>query len=221
MADEFTLPELPQLEKNHPEYVPRLEDGFISSLQAYGQQRQIRDEWINAQQDALIEGLKNIVGIEIQLDNSNIESSLEGLIHMQGPSAIKAMRFVRGRQKEINAYANSENIDRLLAAEEAIGDFRKALLDLTEVDLLYKSGSSHEHLYIIQLGLVYEGCAMDGELHLTDSTPDLFTKKKKLAPFITAATVEDISLYKVTNPSHIVPPEEMFFAAIDKLHPLQ
>src|SRR3989338_8945265 len=181
MAKRFKLPELPKMEKTHPHYVSRLEQGLIAVSGLVNEQQ-------SAAMEIITEKIKDIPGIEIQ-DLSAYKIIIE-IKSGERPAAVESLQ-----QKKQELEADEQFIkvyDCLDAAQERRQDFRNALIHLTEITPLYQSAPQHQHnhLYILRPEMIYAACALpvpesDGvfDIQFVETSLDYknFTNKKDLA----------------------------------------
>lgn len=234
MTNDFILPELPQLERSHPEYVSKLEEGLVAISELVQQQESALMEVARDRYNNLITELKAIKGIEVHSSSDSYqEVSLDAIAIT--PTAVRAaIELLKKRTNEVRTDDRIMNAQELLnAAEERVWDFRNALTDLTQVVALYQAVPKHDHnhFYILRQEMIYAACALPvtpGKAEMftidfqpTDLDAETFTDQNTLADLIAEHKKENLSLYKVSNPSLVVPPPAMLGYALKQLYPSQ
>ena len=227
MAKKYTLPELPKLSRAHPEYVSKLEEGLLASQNIYDQEAAKLEGLVREKYTSLLAKIGEVPGVEIRslTQDKQANDFSEDEITVQGMGAMKTVSEVLQKGiRDLQGYAGGDITGQLAAAQGAVQKFQDAIGELTELTPLYVASSQAEHarLYVVENGLVYEGYVrLDEEpcaaLIYGGKTADILTEGEQLTALLERFKGGDANIYKVTNPSTMIPAAAMFEQALDLL----
>lgn len=233
MEEEFQIPVLDQLDSSQPNYVSKLEEGLTQARTMYDSQLDRMNQLAIRYTDGIISNIEGIEGVVVDElpEVSRTEKVGDEVVREHLMRTIVARTKTRGQSREAydvirqsqRSHEDEMRIleDNLVRTERSMEDFMVAISGLTEVIPLNETSFEYKtlHFYIPKQDEVYEAhFSMDGSFSRptrnSDLNPSNFSDREFLEDFKKQSEGVGANAYMVTNPSELIPVEQLFIKGI-------